>query len=421
MKIAGASSPEAEDGATASSSPSRRQSVEIIAGNDDVLMEILLRCPVKSLVRFKCVSSHWHSLISGSQFSLLHTLCNLNCNFSGLLLRKRPYFHPTSDGSDFEFVALDGGLSGVPPLRSLDFVHPSRSSGSGIKILQSCNGLLLCCSYPYTIGTIRNYYVVNPTTKQYVVVDPPQSGSSTTTFGISLAFDPSKSPRYKMVLVRSTPQSIYSYQIEIYTAESHSWRICSDCFTKPFDMLFTDGVFWNGAIHWISPSGASSRFDVDSECVKPMPAAPVVRRDWRPRRYRYFGESNDHLHLIEVYGSQTREFQVFELKRDYSEWLVKYSVNLDGCVAAFPEMVRNCPDSCDEISYAFSILGVLRGSNEDDSFLVLNVPGMLVSYKFKDGSLKKLLNFGPGKINKSHVLQFGCYDSYQFFVTLAPV
>ncbi|CAL5365304.1 unnamed protein product [Camellia sinensis] len=405
-----ASSALEHDGPTASP-PS---SAHAIAGNDDALSEILLRTPVKSLIRFKSVSKHWSSLISNPHFSLLHTLRHSASKPSALLLRLTP--------PDFDFVPLRDSLSkspSPPPFRSLNSIL-HRPSGSGTKILQSCNGLLLCCSFPHSIGNVRRYYVVNPTTKHRLLLDLPRADVSSV-FGVNLAFDPSISPHYNVVFVRSTPLSIHCRQIEIYSSETRSWRLSGDSFRPQFDMLFTDGVFWNRAIHWISPSGVSLRFSVDGECLGTMPPLPLLDTDWYTRRYRFFGESNGHLHLIEVYGPQTTQFRVLEMERDYSQWFVKFSVNLDGIVAAFPEMVRSYLDTHDGNYYAFSILGVLREDNEDESFLVLSVPGKVISYNFKDSSLKKLLDFAPAKIDKNHILQFGCFDTYQYIESLAPV
>lgn len=159
---------------------------------------------------------------------------------------------------------------------------------------------------------------------------------------------------------------------------------------------FAEGVFWNGSIHWM---GAWLRFDIDSECVEemPVPAIPGFRRHIRNGKHVLFGESDGHLHLIaELF---TTKFQVFEMENDYSGWFVKYHVDLDGFVAAFPAVVRSYLDPLTTVCleyYAFSILGVIRREeNEDESLLLLNVPDKIVSYSLKDGTLKELLDLLP--------------------------
>ncbi|KAJ0444601.1 putative F-box domain-containing protein [Helianthus annuus] len=46
-----------------------KKSAEIISSNDDLLTEILVRLPVTSILRFKSVSKHWHSLLTHTHFT----------------------------------------------------------------------------------------------------------------------------------------------------------------------------------------------------------------------------------------------------------------------------------------------------------------------------------------------------------------
>ena len=46
---------------------------DTVAYVDDLLTEILLRLPVKSLLRFKSVSKHWYFLITSPNFKLLRS------------------------------------------------------------------------------------------------------------------------------------------------------------------------------------------------------------------------------------------------------------------------------------------------------------------------------------------------------------
>lgn len=248
-----------------------------IAGNDDILSEIIVRAPLKSQVRFKSVSKSWLSLISSPGFSLVRSSFP---RLSGLLLRKEwPYLvHPApAAGPYFEFFLPKSSLPGDPPLKSLNFV-PSNGNFSGVDIFQSCNGLLLCTSLLHKCGTDPSYFVVNPTTKQYVEFYPPNGGF----YGLHIAFDPTKSHHYKLVCVRrSITPSFGHYHIEIYSSESRHWRVCGNSFMgRYYHTSFAEGVFWNGSIHWM---GAWLRFDIDSECIEemPVPAIPGFRRHIR--------------------------------------------------------------------------------------------------------------------------------------------
>ncbi|XP_059635773.1 F-box protein At5g07610-like [Cornus florida] len=382
----------------------------IIASNDDLLTEIIVCTPVNSLIRFKSVSKHWFSLISASHFSLLHTMRRPNRRPSGLFLRKAPSIPSSFAKTEYEFVSLSNSNFSGAPFRSLNFAD----APSGIQISQSCNGLLLCCTLR---KETRNYYIYNPTTKQYSTLPVPHSGAkSSTVFGVNLAFDPLKSIHYKVICVRSTAPSVYC--IDEYSSETRSWRSCGDPFTTSHDRVLTDGVFWNSSVHWISPSGASLRFDIDHECLGTMPMIPAVSGDRGPRRDTYFGQANGHLHLIETYGNLTTQFDVFEMERDYSKWFVKYSVDLVGILNAFPEMEqRGCIHY-----YAYCILSLVREDHEDESSLLVHVPGgKVLSYKFKDNTFKELHNSAPENFYQCLPLQFRSYYAYTYIESLASV
>ncbi|TXG70579.1 hypothetical protein EZV62_005514 [Acer yangbiense] len=61
--------------------------------------------------------------------------------------------------------------------------------------------------------------------------------------------------------------------------------------------------------------------------------------------------------------------------------------------ATFPEMVRSSLEPWDLHYYAFSILSVVWEENDDDPYLVVNLPKKVVHYKFNDKSLEKLNDF----------------------------
>ncbi|KAK9266693.1 hypothetical protein L1049_012612 [Liquidambar formosana] len=88
---------------SANSMSLQASSFDVIAANDDLLTEILLRLPIQSLFQFKSVSKHWLSLISDPHFSRRRR--NLKPNaVAGLFLspvRTDYYVERT-----FEFVPL---------------------------------------------------------------------------------------------------------------------------------------------------------------------------------------------------------------------------------------------------------------------------------------------------------------------------
>jgi hypothetical protein len=134
------------------------------------------------------------------------------------------------------------------------------------KMIESCNGLFLCCDDSNPPERLRRYYgnykhtyssrfcVWNPTSKRYALLPPllslPCSLRGILRLeGISLAFDPSKSLEYKVVAVCQYTLLENCYQIQIYSSKDGTWRVSVRYFNPP-PVDFLRGVFCKGTIHW---------------------------------------------------------------------------------------------------------------------------------------------------------------------------
>ncbi|XVF11371.1 hypothetical protein REPUB_Repub08aG0022200 [Reevesia pubescens] len=172
-----------------------------------------------------------------------------------------------------------------------------------------------------------------------------------TVYGVGFAFDPAKSPYYKVVFIRES-SDYKSYQIEIYSSQTRSCRLSGNLFVAPFGTQFKGGVFCNGAIHWIDHCHTSLYFNVDEEKLGEMPTMPQIPEGLEERWLRYFGESRNHLHLIEIYGPRTTQFDIYEMESDYSSW----------------------------------------EANDEESYMVLHIHGKAIHYNLKDGNFKKIFD-----------------------------
>ncbi|KAF5956710.1 hypothetical protein HYC85_003935 [Camellia sinensis] len=113
--------------------------------------------------------------------------------------------------------------------------------------------------------------------------------------GAYLAFDPSKSPLYKVVLVSySSNESSngYFYLIDIYYSENASWKHIGVAAPPGSVHSLWESVFRNGAIHWMSRKYFHIQFDVYGGRLTgtPMPPNPEIVSGTR-----YFGECGGHL------------------------------------------------------------------------------------------------------------------------------
>ncbi|KAF7154298.1 hypothetical protein RHSIM_Rhsim01G0013300 [Rhododendron simsii] len=349
---------------------------ELIAANVDLLTEILLQLPAKSTIRFKCVSKHWLSLLSDSQFATNHSTQNSKpSSISGL------YFYIEQK---LRSVSLHRCGHNLPPL-PIFLKHPRVKST--VSVEDSCNGLLLCFFYSRPRGNDDEpqCIVCNPTTKKYTLLpkhDVPVDGGNG-----YLAFDPSKSPHhYKVVLVDFRPDP---YQINVYSSQSLCWRK-----VFPDQKCFGRGVFWNGAIHWLTDDHFLKRFDVDVEEIIAMPN-PESPKILSRNKTMYFGECGGGLILIQSHSHRPIEFRILELEKDYSGWVVKCWVNLRPLISKFPEMDRRCCNN----SNSYNVLYVVKGENGRGFALLLAIPGRIISYNPKYKTWDMVRDVAPCESN----------------------
>ncbi|EOY10417.1 F-box family protein, putative [Theobroma cacao] len=382
---------------------------ETIAYNQDLLTEILLRLPTKSLIKFKCVSKQWLFIISDPDFCLSHTRHHHSNGFlspTALLLKGDCYTPP----SEFAIVPLKH-YSKVPFFHYI--IDPD------IKILQSCNGLLICES------SRRSYLICNPTTKSFWRLHPPSNSyyNFLSKFCVNLAFDPLRSPHYKIICIWENSREPYKFNLDVFSSETDSWSISIITFEVDEEEAidFQDGVFCNGRIHWCGYGNETLYFDVENESLKTMPMTLPTRMD-APEECRYFGESRGVLYLAVTYCMAVcLEFDVFEMARDYSQWNWKKRLNLGDAMKVFPELELGCVEYCP----GFSGVCFIRSEKEEEPKVVLWADGKIICFDFNEGAWKKLYDLGPGfKIGSLYLgeddhLHYEKFHAYQYFENLS--
>ncbi|OIT03274.1 PREDICTED: F-box protein At5g07610-like [Nicotiana attenuata] len=389
--------------------------VDVIAGNVDLLSEILLRLPARSLIKFSLVCKLWFSIINSMQFRVSH--CRALA-FSSAPTPSGIYFYNClTNLQKVESLPLTYNVTSLPPLQ---FLEVAANIGDGIKVTQSCNGLLMCVISTKTeVSELKLGIVYNPAKNEYHKLPNPYVMYYEVVYGYSLIFDPSEPPYYKALCIKRLGTTFKGhffgtsdYEVSVYVPGNKSWRSCCR-FSPPYGMRFDSGVFWNGGIHWIGEY-SSVYFDAKSEevVVKNMPPRP---QGYCSEKIRYFGEWGGHLHLIQVQSLYAKKFNVLELDKDTWKWSVKYRVHLARLISAFPEIVQQTAYGT---QYAFSILSVIRGENEEDSVLLLTIPGKVVAYNLVLKTAKVVREL-PGEIGET--LRFNPVSAYQYAESLVPV
>ncbi|KAK1367155.1 putative F-box domain-containing protein [Heracleum sosnowskyi] len=113
---------------------------------EDLIAQILDRLPVKSLLRFRCVSKPWCSLIDSPHFVKAHLRRSIECNTStGLIIRG----------------ALDWYADSLDDTTAIEFDETLRTLLRGTCLVGSCNGLI-CLYKPKT-----DIFLWNLATRRY--------------------------------------------------------------------------------------------------------------------------------------------------------------------------------------------------------------------------------------------------------------
>nr|GEV04429.1 hypothetical protein [Tanacetum cinerariifolium] len=118
-----------------------------------------------------------------------------------------------------------------------------------VRILQSCNGLLLCSGSAWPVF----YYVYNPSTNLFKRLSQPnyylRDDSCFFSSGVFiLAFDPRKSSHYKVVQAGGEAGETW---IQNYSSETGNWSFCRDRFSYFSFDHFESAIYWNDAFHWL--------------------------------------------------------------------------------------------------------------------------------------------------------------------------
>ena len=214
------------------------------------MLEILHRLPVKSLIRFRCVSKAWNSLITSSVFINSHLTRSLSLpsNSNKLIVRH------CVDNSDVEYYKLidDNNVSFDQiqnielPLKNCRIKH--------FKVIGSANGL-------FSLNKQHRYVLWNPSIRKFITL--PRPGISVMTHGLiesrcAFGFDP-RTNDYKLVRITFPYRINMSEEakppiIEVYSLNEGCWRVTSASFRPGITLIYCSrpATSLNGAVHFFA-------------------------------------------------------------------------------------------------------------------------------------------------------------------------
>ncbi|XP_059632774.1 F-box/kelch-repeat protein At3g23880-like [Cornus florida] len=228
---------------------------------EDIILEILLQLPVKSLVRFRCICKSWVALIDEPGFTKRRNQRRII--FSAF--NKPPFSIESMDfeGLDNNLVTFNLPLKKTPKPRI------------EVLVLGSCNGLLLCKLHQ---NFEDNLFLCNPTTRQ--CKELPQTGfcrCSLNFYGFS--YD-SSTDDYKVVrglcrLVKHFKRCHKkASRIKIYSRKTNSWKRIEEFPSLRFFQSI--GALVNGFLHWKGDLQPCKKwlliaFDLEKEKFREVP------------------------------------------------------------------------------------------------------------------------------------------------------
>ncbi|XP_057427349.1 F-box/kelch-repeat protein At3g23880-like [Lotus japonicus] len=271
----------------------------------DLITEILLRLPVKSLIRFKAVCKFWRSLISDPLFA--------NSHFE--LATPRLVFTTDSD-YDIQTIDLDGRLHSNPffePI-NLDFLHSFFTFIEG-----SCRGFLLLRYY-------ESLHLWNPATRVHRPI-PSISAIEDPGCQFGFGYDSSKDD-YLVVIV-----SNHVTPVQFFSLRANVWKYIQSTDLPPLNLCYNHrpGLLLNEAIHWLACGHDKTKnvivaFDLLERRLLEIPLPDDLACNLKSCALLAHGG------LLSVYvkRSDTLEIFVMEKYKIQSSWTKTIVVSLSG-------------------------------------------------------------------------------------------
>nr|XP_016451258.1 PREDICTED: F-box protein CPR30-like [Nicotiana tabacum] len=166
---------------------------------EDVFILILLKLPVKSLIRFKCISKTWYILMQSSTFINLHLNHAINAKDEFIVFKLSFQEDPFQHKTILSFLFGDDDddyLTPVSPDLDVPYLTSTFSSNYD-QLIGPCQGLIALINIVDTV-------LFNPATRNYRLVPPcpfpVPKGFRRYVDGIGFGFD-SLANEYKIVMI----------------------------------------------------------------------------------------------------------------------------------------------------------------------------------------------------------------------------
>ncbi|PRQ25822.1 putative F-box domain-containing protein [Rosa chinensis] len=220
--------------------------------DESILVEILLRLPLKSICRFRCVSKEWDGLTKLSYFLDRHRLHSSRCL---LLISSSSLAAGISNKKGVGISLLADEETAVSSL-SVPFLP--KDARWALEFVGSSNGLLCCVTL--LKGTRIATVVWNPATDQfnYFPVGLEKRVENATYYRVIIGFDFMHSiSAYKLVTVHPCVNPIndpnqLTFQARVFNPSRNSWRVVEPQLELTSCRRFNiHSITVNGVLYWL--------------------------------------------------------------------------------------------------------------------------------------------------------------------------
>ncbi|KAM0883162.1 hypothetical protein ACQ4PT_031811 [Festuca glaucescens] len=326
---------------------------------DDMIFDVLLRLPVKSILRFWAVCRSWAVLLSSKDF------CSLHMATSKVLPPPEPKLLVVSPTARPGTTAVYSYSPSDEPRDDLLFTIDS-SSGSSVEVVtpSPCCGLTLL----FDAGA-RAYYVCNAATRALTRLPPYRDPGHVSAAG--LGFD-AQTREYKVVrLINGYSYERERFRCDVYTPGADRWRPAAGGVPFKWSKLAYSAVdhavmnkippvFANGFLHWLinpsllirRPRAAIITFSVADEtfgCVRSPPfwGLKEHQRSWSQSEGEHLAVMDDQVCIVRNIRSGIPHGSALEiwglLNYGSGDWSLNHRIDLSGHIGrelSDPQVVR---------------------------------------------------------------------------------
>ncbi|WMV15600.1 hypothetical protein MTR67_008985 [Solanum verrucosum] len=336
----------------------------------EIISNILSRLPVKTLLRFRCVSKQWRNLISKPDFIASHFRHSSSSQFSGSSILIGSRHHE----SNHHVVSLYN-----PPESVVQVDSPFPCFFPNMYIVGPCNGFICLFNPPW--GELITLW--NPAMRKYKMVELtdslPRQGLHFLA-SIGMAFDFQQNDLLILRIFCVGIMYAVPNHVEMYSSKSGKWKKLKN--EMIFHILeFTCNVIVKGVAYWLvcMPDKFGSRavfvrFDVGKLVFEKLPSIG------RCKKHQYLVELEGSLCMLDWDHKDDCHMDVWVMD-DVDGWSKKYSVGplvgfdlILGCLRNGDIVAKNengviflCDPITSSIKEKFSF-----DNNKDGSYVIVD-------------------------------------------------